>query len=487
MLSTCILVIGYNRPYHLQAVLESLRLQDKLSICHVWIDGTQGRAEYKNDNIKTIEIAKRYHCKEVRLHWGHLGIEKLMLDALKELTSLYDSIIILEDDCFPIEGSIDKIIKDIELINKDKEIYSVYGHHFECESDLTRKFSRFQGWGWASTSEKIKKVLPELERLFLLSEKEYLKEVDKYLTQSVIDRLDITPGRDVINVLRHGFSWDSATAMLCASYGLDHLRTEKKQIYNTGFSKNVGHFESESKRLLNPPFNIIPLQKAWNFFDTSSKACDFTKNSYGLEGLDTKLIEHVNSENGFFVEVGAYDGVTQSNSVILEKKGWKGMLIEACPSSFAKCVRRRPSCIVENYACVSESYKNEYIDICDVGLMSVSNNSNFSAEEKQDWLDRGASFNRNIKQLVSVKSSQISKIFDSNNIKKIDLLIIDVEGAECDLLKGLDFQKHAPIWILCEDSYDESVFNYLKDKNYILVDTLLERRFTRDRLYKLKN
>jgi hypothetical protein len=39
-----ILVLGYNRPYHLQAVLESLRIQGKAGSVHAWIDGTQGRA-----------------------------------------------------------------------------------------------------------------------------------------------------------------------------------------------------------------------------------------------------------------------------------------------------------------------------------------------------------------------------------------------------------------------------------------------------------
>lgn len=41
--------------------------------------------------------------------------------------------------------------------------------------------------------------------------------------------------------------------------------------------------------------------------------------------------------NGFFIECGAYDGETRSNTLNLERYyGWTGILIEADPINFAK-------------------------------------------------------------------------------------------------------------------------------------------------------
>ncbi len=108
-----ILVVGYNRPHHLQSVLESLRLQGRIRDTHVWIDGTQGRGEYQGVNTKSLEIANRYAVKELRSINSHLGIEKLMLEALDVMSKLYDRVLVLEDDCFPIEGGIDLFEKEL--------------------------------------------------------------------------------------------------------------------------------------------------------------------------------------------------------------------------------------------------------------------------------------------------------------------------------------------------------------------------------------
>lgn len=261
-----ILVLGYNRPAHLWAVLESLRRQERLEHCHVWIDGTQGRGEMLGANDQVIDVAKEFDIKELRLHWGHLGVEKLMLDALTEMIRLYSRVLVLEDDCFPIKGAVDAFEVDLADIENRADIFSVYGHHFGTEPSDSRDFPRFQGWGWAAHSSQIELVLTSLKYYFSLSEQEYLRHVKSVVTPSVRNRLDLTPGRDVLRVLEHGFSWDSATALVTARYGMSHRRTSKKEIFNTGISENIGHFTTDSERVRKPPYNMIPLSLAWEHF-----------------------------------------------------------------------------------------------------------------------------------------------------------------------------------------------------------------------------
>ena len=479
-----ILVIGYNRPDHLQAVLESLRLQDRLDHCHVWVDGTQGRGEFAGANDKTIEIAQRYKVRELRTHWGHLGIEKLMLDSMSEMAGKYIRVLVLEDDCFPVEGAVDAFEVELIDIRKDETIYSVYGHHFGCEPEDTHNFSRFQGWGWAAYSHQIEKILTSLQYLFRLSEKDYKTYVEKVLTRDIKKRLDVTPGRDVLRVLELGFSWDSATALTTARMGMSHRRTKQRQIFNTGISKNIGHFQRNSERLRNAPLNMIPLSEAWRVYDRKTTSCEFSKKTYGLDELDLRIIEHLPIKIGFFVEIGAYDGITQSNSVLLEKQGWNGLFIEASPGNFAKCCKNRPNMITEHAACVSKAYDKLCITITDVGLMSMTTNSAMRGHERETWLERGEGFNKGERQNIDVPATQISKLFDKHQIEMVDLLILDVEGAEIDVLDGLDFDQHAPAYIVTEDLYDEKIYNYLKSKGYERKTILLERKYTRDCLYK---
>ena len=479
-----ILVLGYNRPHHLQAVLESLRLQDALDRTHVWLDGTHGRGELLGANDKARQIAERYQVKQLQQHNGHLGIEKMMLDGLDHMTSIYDRVLVLEDDCFPVSTCVVQFEIELADVKGRDDIYSVYGHPFGTESSESTELTRFQGWGWAAHSRQIRTLLPELRRLFSMNEFEYLNTIQSRMNDDIVSRLDCTPGRDVLNVLRKSYSWDSATSFLCAERKKLHRRTRQRSIYNNGITPGIGHFRQDNPKLRQPPFNMITLDESWGVFDQTTTAADKNQDSYGLDELDKKIMEIVPDVPGFFVELGAFDGVTQCNSILLEKVGWKGLLIEANPGSYAKCVKSRPDCLVEQVACVGADYQDTYIEIVDVGLMSLTPKSEFDTEQKEEWLERGEGFAKRARQTLEVPATTLSKVLDKHRIDAIDLLLLDVEGAEVDVLKGIDFSRHAPRQIVAEDAYSEGVREYLAQFGYGRTKVLLERKNTRDCLYE---
>ena len=60
---------------------------------------------------------------------------------------------------------------------------------------------------------------------------------------------------------------------------------------------------------------------------------NYIKDNYSiytaLNELDKKIEKYLNYKDGFFIEMGANDGINQSNTVFLERKyNWHGMLIE---------------------------------------------------------------------------------------------------------------------------------------------------------------
>ena len=265
MTNTGILVTAYARPDLLRLVLESLKRQDALGNVHVWIDGTSGRRELTTEHKKCAELAKSYPVNEVRAHAGHLGIEKLMIDGLAFMMEHYDRIIILEDDCFPVRGAIREFEAALDEIDGDDRVFSVYGHHFMVPSEGPR-FSRFQGWGWATTTRKLRPIHQEISQLFFLSEKEYLARVQKLVTPEVTSRLDKTSPRDVLHVLSLFFSWDSCTSLLTAVQELDHAPTKRRIIYNCGLTPGHGHFQPQEKNR-RPPYNMIAPDEVWSVYD----------------------------------------------------------------------------------------------------------------------------------------------------------------------------------------------------------------------------
>lgn len=480
-----ICVIGYNRPFHLQATLESLRQQGRIHDVEVWIDGTQGRAEFVGENNLTIEIARSFPVKKVHVQASHLGIEKLMIDSLSDMSERFERLVVIEDDCFPLEGAIQCFEKALQEAHDDESVFSVYGHHFGVELEDRWRFPRFQGWGWAAETKKIKVLLPELKRLFLLTEDQYRAEISSRLSPDIEQRLNTTLDRNVLGVLAKFFSWDSATAFLCAERRLQHLRTPRKCIANSGITPGIGHFQKDTERFRGPPWNMVTLPEVWSMWDQSTQPLVHSNKSYGLDELDRIILDALPDITGFFIELGSHDGIKQNNSALLEANGWSGLLIEALPAEFARCIKARPNAIVEHAACVSASYTDDHLEVIDAGLMSVSGNSTLSDDQKKEWLERARTFTSKDHQKLLVPARTLSSIIEKHAITQVDLLILDVEGAEIDVLNGLDFDKHAPRFIVAEDHYNNDIAEYLKEFGYSAGTTLLERRFTRDRIYQL--
>ena len=66
--------------------------------------------------------------------------------------------------------------------------------------------------------------------------------------------------------------------------------------------------------------------------------------------LETKIDELFNKKTGgYFIELGAADGLTQSNTAFLEKsRGWTGLLIEPCFEAYTMCKNNRKKSLCVN-------------------------------------------------------------------------------------------------------------------------------------------
>jgi len=174
--------------------------------------------------------------------------------------------------------------------------------------------------------------------------------------------------------------------------------------------------------------------------------------SYGLMGLDLALKEYLDFPNGFFIEAGANDGVSQNNTKIFEDLyGWTGLLVEPSFDAFSKCVVNRPNCIKVNCALTSsDEIKSLYGDF-DGHLMSSINGSRRESEFS-----------------IQVQSRTLTSILNEYKVEKVDFISLDVEGHELSVLQGMDFNKWVPKYILIEINRDarKSIEDYLSTFGY---------------------
>lgn len=144
-------------------------------------------------------------------------------------------------------------------------------------------------------------------------------------------------------------------------------------------------------------------------------------------------------KKGYFIELGALDGITNSNTLILERKyNWSGICVEANPFVFPMLSSNR------NCMCVN-SLLDDQNDLikkfhCANELSYVENkNRNMSLEQLQNLLKL-----KNIDyKSVLMKTRTISKILEIYNAPYvIDYMSVDIEGMEYDILKSFPFDDY---------------------------------------------
>lgn len=129
--------------------------------------------------------------------------------------------------------------------------------------------------------------------------------------------------------------------------------------------------------------------------------------------------------NGFFIEIGANDGYTLSNTVYLEEYfGWRGILVEP-NSKYLPTLKKRSNSIIVNKAITSQAGKEEFID---AGLYGGI----------KSHLDTAHSSHTKNSNSILVDCMTLQEILDSSKApKQIDFISIDVEGAEVPIVKQM--------------------------------------------------
>jgi FkbM family methyltransferase len=185
-------------------------------------------------------------------------------------------------------------------------------------------------------------------------------------------------------------------------------------------------------------------------------------NSYSQFGQDLNVINNIYKQkyNGFFVDIGAYDGKDMSNTYLLEKEyNWKGICIEPNPRYFSKILECRTSINLDCAVYTNDNEEVEFIDDNNGGCSGlVKTNSHIHILHEP---------------IIKVKTRNLTSILDEYNAPRfIEYLSIDTEGSEYDILKSHDFDKYRFGYISVEHNFIEQnrtkINNLLIEKGYIL-------------------
>lgn len=160
---------------------------------------------------------------------------------------------------------------------------------------------------------------------------------------------------------------------------------------------------------------------------------------YGQMGEDSHIHRRYfpSFRNGVFLEMGAHNGISFSNSKFFEDTlNWSGILIEPNPSLFADLCKNRQKTINIPYAISKTEGEIELYKNC--ALSSVK--SNTTEEFFKQWHNQYT-------EIIKVPSRRLDSILNENYITRIDFWSLDIEGSEYEALETMDWS--IPVYLIC--------------------------------------
>ena len=237
---------------------------------------------------------------------------------------------------------------------------------------------------------------------------------------------------------------------------------------------------TSNSKFLNLSRKYSFLKKIYFFYNVYIRNYKFFFNSSQFSE-DKKILElFCENYKGKYLDDGCYHSPRVNNTLILYRKGWKGMNIDLNQFAIDMFNFARPKDI---NICAALSDKTSTKKVYYLGDLDPKNTLDLNHKK---WLNKhfGIS-NKDIKK-KSVKTKKLGELLKKYNFSKIDFMNIDIEGHEIEVLRSLNLKK-LKIKVICVE-----ILNYNNKKKQQILTLLkkngyeLKSRFTINYIFQRK-
>jgi len=193
------------------------------------------------------------------------------------------------------------------------------------------------------------------------------------------------------------------------------------------------------------------------------------ESKYSQFGQDSFVLDYFNNKrNGIFIDIGAYDGVSLSNTYYLEKElGWTGICFEPIPNIFNKLEKNR-NCVKIMAGVSNKSGPEIFTYIIGHGEMLSGITQDYDTKHLQLIKEVGG-----INEELSLKTVVLDDILEEYKIYEIDYLSLDTEGSELKILKSINWDKFNIKVMTIENAYNKfEQTDFVLSKGYHLLSRL---------------
>ncbi len=196
-------------------------------------------------------------------------------------------------------------------------------------------------------------------------------------------------------------------------------------------------------------------------FQSAFSALHRHPKSYSQLGADLVAYAlHNGKKDGFYVDIGAHNGVEISNTLLFENLGWKGFCVEANPKTF-EALQKNRKCDCYNLAVFSKNVGK--MKMATTSLSTLDSLEVNLTDNHRKRMQFECGLDERI-QYVEVQSATFGEIMAHYpSVTHIDFMSLDIEGGEFEVLKGIDFDKYTfSLMAIEHNNVRESIENITK-------------------------
>lgn len=196
---------------------------------------------------------------------------------------------------------------------------------------------------------------------------------------------------------------------------------------------------------------------------------------YSQHKQDEFIVDYFKSKkNGIFLDIGAHDGITLSNTYTLETElNWSGICFEPMPHEFEKLCKNR-KCAKFNFAIYDTKGTEKFTMLEYDGYPDML--SGIAKEISVKHMGEILSEQRiigGVRKIINVETELLNTVLNNFKIFDIDYMSFDTEGSELKILKSINFDQIKIKVITSENGENElQTRDFMKTKGFKFLKRL---------------
>lgn len=260
-----IVLFAYNRPRHLQRVLDSLKANKESSSSDLIVYSDGPRTHKDEEGVNQVRALlyglEGFASIEIRKREANLGLAKSVITGVSEAFEVTDKIIVVEDDLVLSPYFLSFMNQYLELYEDSAKVASVVGYSYPLDHPLPNTFF-LRGaacWGWSTWKNKWESFECDAEALLGKFTQETKEEFNHYNHFDYFKMLELQAMKKIDS---WGIRWHASAFLK----GLYSLYPRRSFVHNIGMdgtgvhSTKTNAFDSEIEHEF-PTVKKVPVEQ----------------------------------------------------------------------------------------------------------------------------------------------------------------------------------------------------------------------------------